>query len=712
MLVLVLVALVGGLGYVFASIPLPAEDPVLEQTTFICAVEVSEGCDAESSMAQLTGGVDRVTVSWDQLPPVLVNAVLAAEDRDFFEHRGVDPVAIGRAFWADLRNEGVLQGGSTITQQYVKSTYLTDERTLDRKVKEAVLAVKLEKEVPKEEILLRYLNTVYFGRGAYGVGAAARVYFGKHVEDLDAGDAAYLAGLIRAPELADGNRDPSDPEAADQRQEAVRRRDVVLAAMVEEGYLRADEAEQFAARPFTCNVDVGEPCYLRPRRTATNFGDVRYPQLGADHFIEYVRKFLTSEAGFTDAEVFGGGLRVYTTFDPVMQERAFEAIQGTLGREGDPQAALVALDPQGRIRAMAGCWDPTNCQDPTQFQRNQVNLSTGRNGGGTGRQPGSTFKPIALAEALKQGVPLDEVVDAPASKVFKGQDDGGDWTVKSYAGEGGSGRMTLFDATRLSSNSAYAQLILDVGVPNVAELSEALGVRSIDVPEVPSIVLGTAQVSVLDMASVYSTFMNEGSYVAPSPVLRVTDAGGRVLWEPSGEREEVLSAEITEQITWTLHNVIESGTGTKADFGEPAAGKTGTTQDNMDAWFTGYTCSLSTAVWMGYAGPEAIPMKSVHGRQVIGGSFPAMIWSDFMEEATEGMESCPYDERPDSIPRSLGGSGSSSKKPTTTTTAKKATTTSTTARSTTSTTVRSTTTSTSTPEPTSTTSEAPVEPDD
>ena len=678
---LLAVATAGGLGYLFASIPLPEDTPPLSQTSFLCASDVTTGCEAENSMAQFTGGVDRVTVSYDQLPPVLIHAVIAAEDREFFDHQGVDPVGVGRALLADIRSEGVQQGGSTITQQYVKNTYLTNDRTMERKVKEAVIAVKLEKEVPKQEILLRYLNTIYFGRGAYGVGAAARVYFGKKVEDLNAADAAYLAGLIRAPELADGNRDPAEPDAAAQRTEADRRRQTVLDAMVEEGYLTTSEAETAGQQPFTCDVDQGEPCFLRPRRQSTNFGDVKWPQLGGEHYIEYVRKFLTTEAGFTDAEIFGGGLRIYTAFDPVMQERALDSIQSTLGREGDPQASLVSVDTEGRIRALVGCWDPQNCQDPAQYQKQAVNLATGKLGGGSGRQPGSTFKPVALAEALKQGVPLNEIVDAPGTKVFAGANDGGDWTVSSYAGENSSGKLTLYDATRLSSNTAYAQLILDVGVANVAELSQRMGVTSTAVPEVPSIVLGTAQVSTLDMASVYSTFMNKGEHIAPTPVLRVTDAQGNVLWEPTYERDRVLPPEVAEQVTFALNGVVRNGTGKGAWFGEPVAGKTGTTQNNVDAWFAGYHCTMTTVVWMGYAEGEATPMKSVHGRQVLGGSFPATIWKKFMADSIDPNVDCPYNERPASAPKSLGGSSSSTKtttgsgKKTTTTTAKKKTTT-------------------------------------
>jgi penicillin-binding protein 1A len=626
---LLVVLAFAGAGYLFAQVPLPDAEPPLLQTTFICASDVTTGCDADNSIAQLSGGVDRVSVTYDQLPPVLINAVVAAEDRSFFTHRGVDPVGIVRAFWANVRSDSVQQGGSTITQQYVKNVYLSQERTLTRKLKEASLAVQVERELPKQEILLRYLNVIYFGRGAYGVEAASRTYFGKPVSDLNLGEAAYLAGLIRAPELADANLPEGDPARDAQREEARRRRQTVLDAMLEEGYITPEEHFLGSNAPFDG---------VLPRTRATNFGRVARPELGTEYFVEYVRHWLVSTGRFTDAEIYGGGLRVYTTLDFDMQDAAVDAIRETLDRPGDPAAALVAIDTQGRVRAMVG---------GTDFATQRVNLAVGKEGGGSGRQPGSAFKPIVLAEALKQGTPLTQVYDAPARKTFRGADAGRDWVVGNYA-DAGLGRLDLVEATMKSSNTAYAQLQLDVGVDNTVALARRMGITG-ELPEVPSLVLGTGSVSVLDMATAYTTFMNGGEHIGPFVVTRVTDADGTVLYEAPTGRDRVLPPEVAQQVNWALHEVVEGGTGTDARFGQPAAGKTGTTEGYRDAWFVGFTCRLTAAVWMGYPGLEARSMDDVHGIEVTGGSLPAQIWRRFMERATVGLEACEF-ERPPSVP--------------------------------------------------------------
>ena len=627
---LLAVLVIAGTAYLFTQVPLPAAEPPLLQTTFICDAQVATGCTAENSVAQLSGSEDRVTVTYDQLPPVLINAVVAAEDRDFFEHRGVDPIGIARAFIANVRNESVQQGGSTITQQYVKNVYLTQERTLTRKVKEAALAVKVERELAKEEILTRYLNVIYFGRGAYGVQAASRSYFGKNVEELTLPEAAYLAGLIRAPESADAQLVSSDPRQPEQRATAEQRRRSVLDAMLQVGSI--DQ------RQFDLAVDSSWDSVQPRPETANNYGNVTSPELGTEYFVDYVKHWLVASGKFNDAEIYGGGLRVYTTLDFDMQRAAIDAITSTLNRPDDPAAALVAVDGQGRVKAMVGGLD---------YQSSQVNLAVGTEGGGSGRPPGSSFKPVVLAEALKQGIPLSTVYDAPAKKVFPKANAGVDWEVGNYA-DAGLGRLNLIDATRKSSNTAYAQLVLDAGIDNVVSLARRMGIRG-DVPEVNSVALGTASVSVLDMASAYSTFANNGEHVEPIVVSRVTDAQGIVLYEAPNERERVLSEDVAQGVNWSLNQVVENGTGTGAKFAQPAAGKTGTTDRYRDAWFAGYTCSLTSAVWMGYPGTETRYMESVHGVQVTGGTFPATIWRKFMTEATKDLPSCPF-ERPARAP--------------------------------------------------------------
>jgi membrane peptidoglycan carboxypeptidase len=266
-----------GLIYVVWQIPLPSGEPPLQQTTYMCASDVDADCSFENSMAQLSGGVDRVSVAYEQVPAVFVLALLATEDRQFFEHAGVDPFAVARALVSDLRDDDLRQGGSTITQQYVKNAYLTAERTWERKIREAVLAIKLERELPKQEILERYLNTIYWGRGAYGIQAAARTYFGVNVEDLNLAQSAYLAGIIRSPESADANRQPDDPSFADQRQAATVRRSAVLAAMVSLGWITPEQRDE---------VEEGGWDYVLPRETQTNYGKVVGADIGTEYFVD------------------------------------------------------------------------------------------------------------------------------------------------------------------------------------------------------------------------------------------------------------------------------------------------------------------------------------------------------------------------------------------------------------------------------------------
>jgi len=614
-----------GVGYLLTQVPLPDKDPPLLQTTFICADDVTSGCNADNSLAQISGGVDRVAVSYDQVPQVLVDAVVSAEDRTYFKHGGVDPVGVGRALWADLRDGGAQQGGSTITQQYVKNVYLSNERTYTRKIKEAVLAVKLERELPKTEILGRYLNTIYFGRGAYGVQAASKTYFAKDVEDLNLPEAAYLAGLIRSPETADAARPDTDAQAVSNHDTAARRRTSVLDAMLLEGHITQEQRDAAVASGWD---DV------LPRRPAQTVGTLAHPELGTQYFRDYVRQWLTSSGNFTDAEVVGGGLRVYTTLNYDMQQDAVDAVQSTLGRPSDPEAALVAIDTRGDVKAMYGGRD---------YLALQVNLATGD--GGSGRPAGSTFKAFAVAEALKQGIGLETTYNAPGQVTIEKANAGKDWKPRNDD-NANYGTVDMVKATASSINTYFAQLVMDINPQNLASLATRMGVES-DLQPNASLVLGTSNVTPLDMASGYSTFMNNGEHVKPSVVTRVTDARGRVLYEAPDKRQRVLSTEITDQVSWDLSGVITGGTGTGAAFGQPAAGKTGTTQDHKDAWFVGYTCKLAAAVWTGYV--DGTPMDNVRNRgPVFGGTYAAPIWGKFMARATKDMDSCPYD-RPEGV---------------------------------------------------------------
>jgi 1A family penicillin-binding protein len=613
------VALIAGAGWVMFQIELP-EAEVLLETSYVCAADVTEGCGPDNAIAELSGVQNRTLVTLDQVPDVLVNAVLAQEDRNFFSHSGIDPISIARALWIDIRHQKVAQGGSTITMQYVKNVYLTDDRTLLRKIREAALAIRLERELGKDEILERYLNTIYFGRGAYGVGAAARTYFGKPVEEITLPEAAFLAGLIRAPETADPHRDLS---------EATRRRHNALVRMVADGHITQEQMDAADAVPLD-QITL-------PRASREGLGQVRGAEFGTEYFVDQVRQQLVEELGA--AAVYGGGLRIYTTLDLGLQQAAYTAITDVLDPNDpdDPAAALIALDSSNRVVAMVG---------GTDFQRSQVNLAMGRQGGGSGRGPGSAYKPFALARALLDGWSLADTVPAPSVAVFPGADNGADWRVTG--GGSPTGSYTLGDAMRVSSNTAYAHLMLELGPARVNELARELGVTH-DVPDVPSVVLGAGEVSVLDMATAYSTFRDSGRYTQPTMIVRVTDSSGRTILEASPATNRVLDPRTADLVTHALEGVVTGGTGRAAAVpGQHVAGKTGTTTNNRDAWFVGYTCDVTTALWMGYpdTDEQGNPrlMDDFRGISVTGGSFPAQMWSAFMTRATEGHEPCRFPE--------------------------------------------------------------------
>jgi membrane peptidoglycan carboxypeptidase len=614
---LLFVASVAGAGWVASQIPLPPEEPLV-QTSYVCSAEVTEACGPDNAIAALSGTENRISVELDEVPDVVIDAVLAQEDRNFYEHSGVDPVSIGRALWTDIRHQKLAQGGSTITQQYVKNVYLTDDQTLLRKVREAALAVKLERELGKDEILERYLNTIYFGRGAYGVEAASRAYFGHPLSEITPGEAAFLAGLIRAPESAEPTRDPA---------EADRRRNNAMVRMVADGHMTQAEMDEINETPV---VDT-----VVPRAGREGMGPVVGSEYGTEYYVDEVRQWLIDEFGA--AAVYGGGLRVYTTLDLELQQAAYQSVTQTLNEPDDPDAALVSLDADNNVVAMVG---------GTNFAESQVNLALGTEGGGTGRGPGSAYKPFALSRALMDDMSLADTLPAPSVATFPGANDGEDWKVTG--GGSPSGEWSLADAMRVSSNTAYAQLMLDLGPERVNDVANRLGVTA-DVPDVPSVVLGAGEVSVLDMASAYSSFRDHGEHADPVMVARVTDDEGHVLYEAPRSRELVLDSEIADQVTHTLETVIDDGTGTAADVaGQHVAGKTGTGTDNRDAWFVGFSCEYSTAVWMGYSEPDENGnprfMDNVHGISVSGGSFPAQMWSGYMTSALAGNEPCEFPE--------------------------------------------------------------------
>lgn len=538
-------------------------------------------------IAKLFAEQNRTDVPLEEIPAELRQAVIATEDQRFYQHKGVDPLGILRALWVDITRPNVLHGGSTITQQYVKVAIVTPERTLKRKIMEAMLAYRLERKYSKDQILALYLNTIYFGHGAYGVEAASQAYFGKHVRDLDLAECAMLAGVIKSP----GRYSPLiDPEAAK------RRRATVLSQMVELGFISQKQADSAAASEIA----------LAPRKAASAI---------APYFVEYVKQLLTEQFGAD--MVYRGGLKVKTTLDLKTQKAAEAAIRSTLDRKGDPSASLVAIEPAtGEIRAMVGGRD---------FPSQQFNVAVQGL-----RQPGSAFKPFVLVAALAEGILPEQTYEcAPRSFPLP---NGQTWKVTGAPG-GRKGPMRLREATERSVNSVYAALVLEVGADKVAETAKAMGITT-PIKPVPAIALGGLDkgVSPLEMAAAYGTLANGGVRVAPHAILEVTDAKGAQLASAKPVSARAIPADVAYLATDILKGVISKGTGTAARIGRPAAGKTGTTQQYRDAWFVGYTPDLVASVWVGYPDAQR-EMLSVHGRKVTGGSFPAEIWAAFMKAA-------------------------------------------------------------------------------
>jgi penicillin-binding protein 1A len=542
---------------------------------------------------------NRQDVSLQQIPLQLRDAVIAIEDERFYRHHGVDLRSVMRAAGANANAGGVSQGGSTITQQYVKQTYLSSQRTLARKIKEAVLAVKVERKYTKKEILERYLNTIYFGRGAYGVQAASRAYFGVDVGQLQLPQAALLAGLIRAPVLADPSRNMSVAKA---------RRAATLKAMQRDHRITAAERQSADQTPLPTAAE--KAAQLK----------VANPNDGSQYFVEYVRQLLVHQYG--TALVLTGGLRVTTTLDSTMQQRAYDAVYGYLNQRTDPAGALVAVDDQGRVRAMVG---------GQHYDQSQVNLALGTEGGGTGRQAGSTFKAFLLAETVKEGYSVNSSFPAPAQIILKRKGvNGTDYPVNNFENEVGGPSVNLIDATAKSLNTVFAQLEMDIGPSKLVAMAQQMGIVHADLQPNASLVLGTSEVSVLDMAGAYSTFADEGTHIDPSVIIKVTTADGTQLPWPQPKRTAVLTRAQSDIVTYCLQQVVLRGTGTGAAISQPIAGKTGTTNDYTDAWFIGYAPKLTAAVWIG--DPHgATPMHGIHGvKNVNGGSIPATLFNRFM----------------------------------------------------------------------------------
>jgi penicillin-binding protein 1A len=545
----------------------------------------------------------RIAVSLAEMSPNILKAVLATEDQRFYQHRGVDPWRIAGAAVANVKNSDRIQGGSTITQQLARKSFLTDEKTIRRKIKEAFLAARIEEQFTKDEILETYLNKVYFGSGYYGVEAAARGYFGKHARDLDVAEAALLAGLIQAPSSYAPNSHLD---------RAVARREVVLNQMVDAGYLTRDEAKKIAT--------------TKPK-IVDGFGHERTGQ----YFKNHVMRVLVERFGWE--RLSQGGLKVYATIDAKMQAAAEEAVARGIAdveklrafkhpKRGDPKAiregrapaylqgALVAMDPMtGEVRAMVGGRE----FDESQFNRAMQSQ----------RQAGSAFKPFVYAAALEAGYTPSTLVtglDLPT------EIPGGTWLPDD--GNSTATAMTIREALRRSSNRAAVQVLRAVGIPRAVNYAKQMG---LDAPAVPAMVLGAGDVTVLSMATGFGTFANGGLLQTPTFIRRVEDADGQVLYAETPQASRAISEETAFLMAQMLSDVVSGGTGWRAreaGFRYQAGGKTGTTNDYKDAWFVGFTPNLVTSVWLGFDEPKTIVAGGYAG------TLAAPIWGRFMQKAT------------------------------------------------------------------------------
>ena len=564
----------------------------------------------------------RIFVTLAQMPPTLKEAVIATEDARFYSHFGVDPMGIARAVYQNFRRGRIVEGGSTITQQLAKVLFLTPDRSLDRKLKEAVLAVELERRYSKDRILEMYLNQIYFGHGAFGVEAASRTFFGKGVSDLAPAECALLAGLPKAPTTYS----PFEhPEAA------MRRRAIVLTRMVDTGVIKPKEAKHLSGT----NLGLVPP----ERRRTTG-----------QYYLEYVLQYL--EAQFGADLVFKGGLHVYTTLSPMLQLKAesslregLRALQTRRASAADkdappperPEGALLALEPQtGYIRAMVGGYD---------FFKSEFNRAVQAR-----RQPGSAFKPFVYMAALESGqTPASVVDDSPIQYPLAG---GKIWRPDNYDRKF-RGPITYQQALEESINVAAIRVQERTGIRRTVDIARRLGVDS-PLQENLSIALGTSDLTLLELTSAYGALANQGMWIRPTAIRYILDAQHKLLEENVPQGRQALPPDLAYVITHMMEGTVERGTGQAAKaLGRPVAAKTGTTNDYSNAWFIGFTPTLATGVWVGYDRPRSL------GKDETGSRVAVPIWTAFMKEALAGkpVEDFPVPEGVVVMPVDLSASG-------------------------------------------------------
>jgi penicillin-binding protein 1A len=609
----------GMLGHVGSGTPDAVHLGELAQRSYVYAAD-------GSLIATLHGEENRQPVHLADVPPHVVQAILAVEDAGFWVHDGVNARGMLRAFRANVDAGGISQGGSTITQQLVKLDLLTDEQTIDRKVQEIVLALRLERELSKEQILSRYLNTVYFGNHAYGIQAAAETYFGVSVQQLTVDQAALLAGMIRNPIAYNPVRYP---------ERAKERRTTALDRMVAVHAITRAQAAMYALSPMP-----------------TELHDVTPPP--EDYFADAVKNQLLHDRRLGDTKeereqaVFQGGLHVYTTFDPRAQQQAIAARDANLpltngvfaagvdpstGRPRFGSAAVVSVDPSsGAVRTMVG---------GPGFRTYRYNLVTQNR-----RNPGSSFKTFVLATLMEQGKSPEDKVNGMGPCKFRNE--GGEpnpYEVTNFDNSRGV-VDTIRAQTLRSSNCSYVRLGQIAGINNVREMARKLGIRRSDIPDAPSIPLGTASITPLEMASAYATLANDGVYNPPYMIERVDDRNGRTIIAHRQHPEREISSDAVRLVTSVLQDNVRRGTATAAAIrtGQPAAAKTGTHQGFRDAWMVGYSPRLATAVWIGGLGSQFT--INLGGRGLTGSTYPARIWGDYMTAYHEGQAIVPFPPPP------------------------------------------------------------------
>ncbi|HUI45748.1 MAG TPA: PBP1A family penicillin-binding protein [Nitrospirota bacterium] len=534
---------------------------------------------------------NRRPVSLDDVPPMLIDALIVTEDARFYSHPGIDYRGIARAFIRNIRARKVLEGGSTLTQQLAKVLFLTPERSYKRKLKEMALALRIEQRYTKREILSMYLNQMYFGSGAYGVESAARIYFGKSVKELNLAECALLAGLPRSPKYYSPFKSPRN---------AASRRTYVLNRMADAGIISRSQADEAKKAPL-------------PVQTAEKSSGL------APYFVEYVRQKV--EERFGSSILYSGGLNIYTSLNDELQTYAEEAVSAGLAKielhrsksgQAPLQAAVLALEPAtGHLLAMVGGRDFNG----SQFNRAMQAL----------RQPGSAFKPIIYAAALEQGYsPSDLLDDSPLTiKIDRKKT----WSPENFT-HTYQGSVTLRNALAESLNVPTVRLLEKIGIDDTIQYAKKLGIRSPMTHYLP-LALGSSSLTLEELTAAYAVFADHGMKLGPVSILSITDSSGQVLYVNDALPEQVMKPETAYLITYLLKGVIERGTGWKArELGRPAAGKTGTTNDYRDAWFIGYTPNLVAGVWVGYDNQESIGPKETGARAAL------PIWLEFMKKAT------------------------------------------------------------------------------